>query len=241
MKTFFALRTFSISATLICAMCLQVSAAVITNGGFESGFAGWTIMNQVGSDGTFLLQTGTASPVTGDPVPAPPGGTTAAMTDAQGPGSHVLFQSFIFNAPVTAATLGFDVFVGNRADRFATPNTLDFSTPALNQQARVDILAPGADPFSVAAADVLLNAFQTNVGDPLVFGYTHRAVDITALVNANLNTPLTLRFAETDNILTFQFGVDNVDIVTQEVPEPATWATCIGAMLGLACLRRARR
>jgi hypothetical protein len=241
MNKTFALRAISISATLICAMSVQVNAAVITNGGFESGFSGWTRMDQIGSDGMFLLQTGTSSPVNGDPVPAPPGGTTAAMTDAQGPGSHVLFQSFIFNAPVSAATLGFDVFVGNRADRFATPNTLDFSTPTLNQQARADILAAGADPFSMAVADVLLNAFRTNVGDPLVFGYTHRTVDITGVVNANINTPLTLRFAEVDNLLPFQFGVDNVDIVTEAVPEPGTWALSISALLGFACLGRLRR
>src|SRR5512136_2566134 len=48
---------------------------------------------------------------------------------------------------------------------------------------------------SVSAADVLLNVFRTNVGDPLVSGYTHHSVDVTALLNANVNTPLMLRFA----------------------------------------------
>src|SRR6185369_1034687 len=97
----------------------------------------------------------------GDPVPAPPGGATAAMSDAQGPGSHVLYQDIVIPAVVPSATLSFDVFVGNRANAFFTPSTLDFSTPALNQQARVDILAGGTDPFTVAG---LQNAFQTMVG-----------------------------------------------------------------------------
>ena len=149
-------------ATLVCALSLRAPAASINNGGFESGFAGWTRANQAGSDGTFALQTGAASPVNGTAVPAPPGGSTAAMTDAQGPGSHVLYQTFMATAPVTQAVLSFDLFIGNRAAAFSTPSNLDFATPALNQQARVDILTGGADPFSVSGADLLMNLFQTD-------------------------------------------------------------------------------
>ena len=71
---------------------------VIANGGFEAGFASWTRVDQLGSEGTFFSQSGTLSPVNGDPVPAPPQGTTAAMTDAPGPGSHVLYQDFAATA-----------------------------------------------------------------------------------------------------------------------------------------------
>jgi len=48
----------------------------------------------VGSEGSFFSQSGSVSPINGDPVP-PPEGTKAAMTDAQGPGSHVLYQDFV--------------------------------------------------------------------------------------------------------------------------------------------------
>src|SRR5439155_15827261 len=125
----------------------------IANGGFEAGLTSWTKADQLGSEGTFFRQSGTVSPVNNDPVPATPEGTKAAMTDAAGPGSHVLYQDFV--ATADAAALRFALFIGNRADRFATPLSLDFSTPTLNQQARVDILKSTADPFSVAAADVL--------------------------------------------------------------------------------------
>jgi hypothetical protein len=227
------------SATLACALLLRAPAASINNGGFESGFAGWTRADQVGSDGTFALQTGAASPVNGTAVPAPPGGSTAAMTDAQGPGSHVLYQTFMVTAPVPQAMLSFDLFIGNRAAAFSTPNSLDFATPALNQQARVDILAGGADPFSVSAADLLMNLFQTTTGDALVSGYSHHASDITTLLNSHLNTPLTLRFAETDNVFTFQLGVDNVDIQETAVPEPSSlWLLVAGGLFAVACMRQ---
>ena len=162
------------------------------------------------------------------------------MSDAQGPGSHVLTQSFTVTAPVIAAMLRFDVFVGNRANAFFSPSTLDFSTPTLNQQARVDILLGSAGAFSVLPADVLLSAFQTNPGDPLVSGYTHHTVDVTAILNSHLGTPLTLRFAEADNVFTLQLGVDNVDIDVNgaAVPEPSSCLLAFGALSAIGLGRR---
>ena len=208
---------------------------VISNGGFESGFASWTRADQLGSEGTFTLQTGTASPVSGDPVPAPPGGTTAAMTDALGPGSHVLYQDFF--VPLGGATLNFDLFLGNRANAFFTPanGTLDFSGAALNQQARVDIMRTTADPFSVAAGDVFLNLYQTRPGDPLISGYNTISRDISALLAAQVGQTLRLRFAEADNVFTFQMGVDNVSFA---VPEPVSTLLFGAALAALVATRR---
>jgi hypothetical protein len=214
---------------------------IVANGGFESGFTGWTRADQTGSNGTFALQSGTISPVTGTTVPAPPGGLQAAMTDALAPGSHVLYQDItIPTAAVGSAQLSFSLFVGNRATAFSVPSpaSLDFSTPALNQQARVDIVSTAANPFSVTAADVLFSAYQTAVGDPLVSGYTTRTVDVTSLFNANLGSTVRLRFAETDNVNTFQLGVDNVNVTVTPIPEPSTITLCSVAALGLWRWRR---
>jgi hypothetical protein len=245
MKTLIKIKPIWVSAALACVLSLQAHADFITNGGFESGFSGWTRANQIGSEGGFSLQNGVLSPVNGDTVPAPPTGSAAAMTDAQGPGSHVLYQSFVVSAPVPLTVLNFDLFVGNRAAAFYTPNTLDFSTPTLNQQARVDILAGGADPFSVSASDVLLNVLRTNTGDALVSGYNHYSFDVAALLNSHLNTPLTLRFAEADNVSTFQLGIDNVSIdnagVGPVVPEPSSWMLlAVGTLLGVGWVRLRR-
>jgi hypothetical protein len=218
-------------------------ANILVNGGFETGLTGWTVVDQIGSDGTFALQSGTTSPASGSPVPAPPEGSFAAMSDAEGPGGHVLYQDFIVPAAVPVATLSFELFVNNQADDFHTPAHLDFATPDLNQQARVDILLASADPFSVAPGDVLAALYQTQPGDPLVSGYTEYSFDITALINSNLNAPLRLRFAETDNVFFFQLGVDDVrlEVEPQAVPEPATWWLMTTAAFALAWRARARR
>jgi hypothetical protein len=234
-------------AALACAAWLGVAAtaaadaSTIVNGGFEAGFASWVRVDQLGSDGTFALQSGLASPVNADPVPAPPSGTRAAMSDGGAPGAHVLYQDFLATPGATAGgqTLSFDLFVGNRADRFVTPASLDFALTntngalTLNQQVRVDLLRAGADPFSVAAADVLLSFYAAQVGDPLISGYRTIATDVGAVLGAHSGQLLRLRFAETDNLAQLQFGVDNVAIAASAIPEPASMALLA---VGLAAL-----
>jgi hypothetical protein len=231
--------SLQLAAGLLASACLPVvlAAPVIVNGGFESGFTGWTRADQIGSEGTFTIQSGTTSPVNGEAVPAPPEGSRAAMTDAMGPGAHVLYQDFMASAG--PATLSFQVFIGNRGDRFATPDTLDFSIADINQQARVDILKAGADPFSLASTDILLTLFTTPFGSDRVTGYNLISNDISALLAANGGQTLRLRFAETDNLDMFQMGVDDVRINgTTVVPEPTSFALAGLALAGLALSRR---
>jgi Bacterial Ig-like domain len=189
------------------------SVNLIQNGDFEANggsFDGWTTLSQAGSSGGWYIQTGTTSPLSGFPVPEPPGPTHAAMTDMLFQGSHVLFQDFTVPMGITAAILSFDRFIGNRAAQFATPGNLDFTGNFPNQQARVDILTTTADPFSVATGNILLKVFQTAVGDPLISGYTTQTSDLTAFLAAHEGQTLRLRFALVDNQFFFQFGVDRV-------------------------------
>lgn len=233
-------QSIVLTCALACSLAPARAAELITNGGFESGFTGWTHADSAGSDGSFFLQTGTASPINSMSVPAPPGGATAAMTDAQAPGSHVLYQDFTITAPVGSAILSFDTYLGNQAGGFFVPdpNTLDFAVAAFNQQARVDILLGGASAFSLSADDVLLNIYQTTSATFADPGYTSHSADIAAVLNAHLNTVLRLRFAETDNVSTFQFGADNVSLATSAVPEPASFVTVgFGILLCCASLR----
>jgi hypothetical protein len=223
----------------LCALVLGMNspakaASLITNGDFEDGggsLTGWTVANQASGSGSTYLQSGTGSPLNGFSVPAAPGPTHAAMTDQSGPGSHVLYQDFVVPAAVSAATLSFEEFVHNYAIAYYTPATLDYSVRP-NEQARVDLMTstPGNE-FSVAGGDVLLNLFQTNVGDPLVSGYNPVSTDVTALLQAHEGETLRLRFAEVDNQNFFNFGVDQVSLdVASEAAAPAP-STALGGVL----------
>jgi hypothetical protein len=214
------------------------AAALILNGGFESGFTNWTLTDEpggaTGATGGWIIQTGTTSPITGLTVPAPPQGTDAAMTDASGPGSHSLIQAFTV-APGSAVTLSFDLFVGNQAG-FFSPASLDFNTIP-NQQARVDILTSAAGAFALGASvvDNVLDASADTAN------YVHYSFDITTFVGGG--GTFKLRFAEVDNEATYLLGVDDVSITSSStaVPEPGSWllaAIMVAALMGLAEVKR---
>ncbi len=238
-----------LTAAMACAIAGVMATAArgqsIVNGGFETGFLGWTTANMSGSDGAFVSQSGTASPLNGSLVPAAPQGTHAAMTDSAAGGSHVLYQDFIVPAVVGATSLRFSLFLNNANDSYFNPASLDWAMTnqigglTLNQQARVDIITTGADVFSVGPADVLANLFATTTTTPLVTGYNAFDIDVTALLQVHAGQTLRLRFAEVDNVNFFNLGVDDVSFRT--IPAPASGIVASLAAVGLLRRRRTRR
>lgn len=239
----------------VVALCLSLSwtantwAGLIVNGDFEAGggsLSSWTVADQAGGSGSWFVQSGTGSPLNGFLVPTPPGPTNAAMTDQTGPGSHVLYQDFVVPLGVTAATLNYQLFLSNQSELFSTPDHLDALLGEANQQARIDIMLASADPFSVAGGDVLMNLYQTAVGDPAVSGYDLHTHDLTALLSAHGGETLRLRFAEVDNQFFFNMGVDQVSLdvtssVTEDTPEPTTLSLAAVAVCTLLGCGRWRR
>ena len=57
-------------------------------------------------------------------------------------------------------------------------------------------------------AGVLLNIYQTQVGDPSVSGYTTITADLSAFAGQTVR----LRITEVDNSGNFSFGVDGVSV-----------------------------
>lgn len=190
---------------------LVANGSFETNGGTNSNtFTGWTVWNQAGGSGNYYAQTGTSSPISGYAVPSPTTGSYAAMSDQGGPGSHIIYQDVTI--PNGGAELSFDLFIGNRADAFYTPSTLLYNA-GTNQQFRMDIMDPNAAVNDMGSG-ILQTVHVTPVGSPLVSGYT----TITASLDGHEGTTVRLRFAEADNALFFQAGIDNVSVVGRTVP-----------------------
>ena len=141
------------------------------------------------------------------------------MTDQGGPGSHVLYQDVALEGGFEH-TLSLDVYYNNQAGAFFTPLTLNADVIP-NQQFRVDVLRPTADPTSTAPGDVLATVFQTDQGDPPSLPVTRISVDLTPFAG----TTVRLRFAEVDNQLFFNAAVDAVAIESVRLL-PATKQQC---------------
>ncbi len=241
------------AALLLAGLPLTLSSTancqeLITNGGFETGdFSGWTVKNLAGSDpsgtfaignnilDTYLTPVSPSTPIAELASPGASSGNYYAVSDSFGPGAHVLLQSFtvpLFSGSHTAVT--FDMFTNDWNGYGPLNQTGSIDANQLDglgnliptQFARVDILAAGADAFSVAPADVVASLYNGEDSGMPSNGYTHYTFDISHNVTAG--STYQLRFAEVDNQFTLNQGIDNVHVMMQ-TPEPGS----AGLILGL--------
>ena len=189
----------------------DVSAATrLPNSGFESGdFGGWTRINEVGSSGEWFVYSGRKSPLSAHTIAAPPSGSFAATTDQNDPGSHVLFRKIQLKSGLRHK-LSFYLYYDNFAGDFFTPKSLNFNVFP-NQQYRVDVMKPTADPFAVNNKAILARVFRTDVGDPNTLAPTLITFNLTPFAGQTVR----LRFAEVDNQGPFLASVDRVKVTSE--------------------------
>jgi hypothetical protein len=229
-------------AALLGAATIQTAGAVelLANGDFETGtFAGWTVADLAGGTGTFFISTpGALAPSSGSLTSAAggsPHGSFYAVSDQTGPGTHALLQSFTV-APGSTVILSFDMFANDwDSGPIVDPIGLDHSGPP-NQHARVDILTGAAGAFDTGAG-VLANFYLGVDGGADPNPFTPYLFDITGIVGGG--GTFQIRFAEVDNQLFFNLGVDNASI-NATAPEPASLAIIGLGLAGLGLLRRKR-
>ena len=150
---------------------------------FESGvITGWQAVGS-GSGGWFVYADGHTAPepAQSDPnvpfdVPDPPQGKFAAVTDANGPGTRILYRDLRLEGRFTLQLTVFYTGTGP----LSSPKTLAHDAPEANQQFRIDLIRPSAPIDSVAKSDVLVNVFHTSPGDPARRQPTEVRMDVSA-------------------------------------------------------------
>lgn len=213
---------------------------LLTNGDFETGdFTGWTASTEASSQGSLSIvpNNGGTSPFSGDPYALNgTGGNFFAISDQTGPGSYSLTQSFTADGS-SDITVSFQLFANSDAGVAVTDPDRDFNTTP-NQNAEVDILTGGADPFTTSAGDIVATLYGPGAdagANPNP--WTDYTDDLGVLAAGTYQ----IRFAETDNQLFFQMGVDNVSVQANGVPEPASLALLGAGISGLGLVRRRKK
>lgn len=210
MKALF-LRSAVAVVLFYCPM-LAAQTNLLENGSFESGdFTGWTVVDA--GLGQFSIESGTTTPTSGSPIPAPPDGTYASVSDQDGPGSHILYQDVYIRNDGRPTHLSFLLYWNNQFAAWEDPGSLDY-TFGPNQQLRVDIMDPAA-PVDDVGAGVLLNILKPSGSDPFIYGYESYEQDLSQFAGQTVR----IRFAEVDNLGFFNMAIDDVQ-VTHYIPVP---------------------
>jgi hypothetical protein len=183
-------------------------AAIVTNGDFETGtLSGWRDdYVQMPGPSAWFVYTGTTSPLSGAPIPAPPQGSRAAIADQQNISRQILYQDMTVPPGGSLNQLDLTAYYRNNAGLFGSPDSLSV-TPG-NQQYRIDVMKPSASIDSVASGDVLLNVLRTRTGDPNILAPTQFTADLSPFAGQTVR----LRFAVVATTSQLNGGIDAVSV-----------------------------
>jgi hypothetical protein len=200
----FRLVVLAVAATALAAPA-AASAAIVNNGDFETGnISGWQTSNQ--GPANWFAYAGTVAPISMNPLPAPPQGSFAAISDQTAESRTILYQDVTLPPAGTQVRLSLiSYYTADTA--IVSPDTLDVSS-TVNEQYRIDVMRPGAAVDSVASGDVLATVLRTQTGAPVVLAPTQKTADLSAFAGQTVR----LRFAVATTENNLNGGADAVAV-----------------------------
>jgi hypothetical protein len=209
-------RLLLLSLALAAFAPTSAGATQVVNGGFETGdFRGWDGQGSTGT-GDWFAYTGTEPPIPHErgavSVQPPPQGAFAAIADQLNPDSLLLYQDLRLE-PGSAYKLSLLAYYDTySALGSPLPDTLSVDEEAIgtkpNQQFRIDLIKPGAAPYSIAPEDLLLNIFRSRDSGPRTMGPTRFVADLAPFAGQTVR--LRIAVAATEEVL--NAGVDAVSL-----------------------------
>jgi hypothetical protein len=206
MMAFSRRTSVALGAVAVVLACAGVAGAGsgFRNGNFETGdFTGWNWACDA-CNGEWVVSGATVTPLSSLSWFGPPQGDYEALADQSDPDSLVLYRSIKVGGK--KARLTATVEYKNHAGAFCTPKSLDPSL-ACNQQLRIDVLAAGADPYSMDSGDILKSVFRTKTSSPLTLGPTKIISNLTGF-----SGKVVLRVAVVTTEDVFNVGIDAVNV-----------------------------
>lgn len=195
-------------------------AATVVNGNFETGnLEGWHVQTPEAEFGDWFAYQGTTPPFSLKgknrgtlPVPAPPQGDFAAVSDELGPIAVFLYQDVAL-APGLKHQLSLQTFYSSNKPLAApTPDTLSPEESVLgsqaNQQYRIDLMRPEAPLESIDPADILRTVFHTTPGGSPKMPPTRLTANLTPFAGQTVR----LRVAVVAGREALNAGIDDVSI-----------------------------
>lgn len=246
----------SIGLFLFLTVLSATSNAQLINADFETGdLTGWQTLVE-GAAKPVSIESGTVTTAAGTINPSPDG-SFMVFTSQDAEGRSFLWQEFTpTNIPVLNPynyNVYFDIAINNRADDYYTPvpMSLEYASTTPNQQARIDILKPGASITTVDPNDIVVELFQTHPGDPLIQDWQRVTKDVSSEIAPYVGQALILRLVQVDNQLYFNLALDNVsvgytppygDVEPTPVPTfPSIAVWLLAGFLTLLAMRRQSR
>lgn len=168
----------------------DLNEELIANGDFEAGTTeGWTETQESGGD--FAINSGLLDPP-GPDSPMPPfAGGFSAIYQPQGPGKAVLSQTVSIPAAAQTAILTWVDKIRNHYSYFKDPD----------QEFRVEIRD--------AQSQLLMTAFSTDPGNPLMSDWTQRSVDLSQFIGQTVQ----VAFVADVHLYYMNVHIDNVSLL----------------------------